>query len=90
MNPDQLEDLLLELNERGVAPVVVGTDKTGTPFLAYGWAPGGDGWDVGVVTDDPRSEWDYDDVGRCPECGAFGHRSTDVLKFPVTVLAQAS
>lgn len=88
-NQDELEDLLYSLNEDGVAPVVVGFDHHGTPFLAYGYSPTGDDWDVGVITDDPHSlEHDYNDVGRCSECGAFERRAPgDALTFPVTVLA---
>lgn len=92
MGQDELEDMLWGMNERGLTPVVVGVDKEGLPFLAYGWAPGGDGWDVGVVTDDTHSlEFDYTDgTTRCEECGAFGRRVMEVLHYPVTVLGESA
>jgi hypothetical protein len=86
-NTDDLSELLWEMNDKGDTPTLVGVDRSGTRFLAYGWAPGGDGWDTGVVTDDTHSgEWDYSDVDRCGDCGAFGRRSTLVLIFPVLVI----
>lgn len=85
---EQLHDLLMGLNDSGVNPVVVGFDASGLPFLAYGWAPGGDGWDAGFVNDDPHSaEFDYNDgTGRCQECGAFDRRNISKLLYPVRVI----
>jgi hypothetical protein len=84
---DALDDLLSTMNEVGDRPVTVGHDAGGVAFLAYGWAPGGDGWDCGVVEDDTHSsEFDYNDgTRRCDDCGAFDRRPLAVLAYPVTV-----
>lgn len=88
MDPDQLEDLLHEMNNEGLNPVAVGVDAYARPFLVYGWAPGGDGWEVGVVTDDTHSrDFRYRGIPQCSECSAHGRRTTEVLCFPVKVLA---
>lgn len=91
-DPEQLDDILSALNEAGDEPVVVGFDRHGQPFLAYGYAPGGDGWDAGFVNDDPHSgEFDYSDgTERCQECGAFERRPIDRLGYPVRVLGLPS
>lgn len=92
-----LDVLLARMNETGANPVVVGFSNTGIPFLAYGYAPGGDGWDTGVSLDDPHSgEFEYIDltftgegyrsVHRCEECGAFDRLPLLMLNFPVTVI----
>lgn len=88
---DALDDYLSDLNQAGVQPVAVGFDRHGYPFLAYGWAPGGDGWECGFVNDDPHSsEFDYNDgTERCQECGAFDRRPIERLSYPVTVIPQA-
>lgn len=85
---EQLHDVLMGLNDGGVNPVVVGFDVFGYPFLAYGWAPGGDGWDAGFVSDDMHSaEFDYSDgTERCQECGAFDRRNITKLSYPVRIL----
>lgn len=86
---EQLNDLLTAMNfEQGEEPVVVGFDAHGHPFLAYGWASGGDGWDCGFVNDDPHSaEFDYSDgTTRCEECGAFDRRGIAKLAYPVHVV----
>lgn len=86
---EQLDDLLSAMNfEQGDEPVVVGFDAHNHPFLAYGWAPGGDGWDCGFVNDDPHSaEFDYSDgTSRCEECGAFDRRGLSKLSFPVQII----
>ncbi|HEY2088549.1 MAG TPA: hypothetical protein VGH54_21340 [Mycobacterium sp.] len=89
---EALDDLLSSMNDAGIEPVVVGVDGRGYPFLAYGWAPGGDGWDCGVVADDTHSsEFDYSDgTTRCDECGAFDRRPLTVLPFPVTVFTAST
>lgn len=85
--PEDLNDHLLELNEQGTNPVVVGFDRHLHPFLAYGHAPGGDGWDVGILYDDPYSyEFDLADVTRCEECHSEGRRPVTDLQYPVMVL----
>jgi hypothetical protein len=87
---EQLHDLLMDLNENGTNPVVVGFDAKDEPFLAYGWAPGGDGWDAGFVVDDTHSdEIEYVDTGRCDECGAFDRRAIEKLNYPVRVIKLA-
>lgn len=85
---DDLSDYLSDMNQAGTEPVVVGFDRLGAPFLAYGWAPAGDGWDCGIVQDDPHSsEFDYSDgTERCQECGAFDRRGIEKLRYPVTVV----
>jgi hypothetical protein len=84
---DEFDRLLSELNEAGITPTVVGLDAHGSPFLAYGWAPGGDGWDTGVLVDDPYSyEFDYTDGHRCEECNSEGRRPLSALSYPVMVL----
>jgi hypothetical protein len=87
---DELNRLLAGLNyDEGITPVVVGFDSGGDPFLAYGWAPGGDGWDAGFVRDDPHSsEFDIRGVDRCQECGAFEREHISRLNYPVTVVAR--
>lgn len=82
-----LDEALQSMNEEGQTPVLVGIDRIGVRFLAYGWAPGGDGWAIGVTTDDTHSqEFTYADVGSCEECGAHGRREAEVLNFPVAVI----
>lgn len=89
---DGLNDLLSSLNEAGENPVVVGFDANGYPFLAYGWAPGGDGWACGFVTDDTHSlEFEFSDgTRRCEECGAFERRDIEKMPYPVTVVRQGA
>ena len=89
MAQDALDQTLMDLNERGETPVVVGLDRHGQPFLAYGWAPGGDGWAAGFVNDDPHSgEFEYSDgTERCQECGAFDRRGIEKLAYPVRLLS---
>lgn len=84
---EDLHQLLMALNESGTEPVVIGFDAHDLPFLAYGWAPGGDGWAAGFVNDDPQSrEFDYaDGTGRCDDCGAFERRPIERLDYPVRV-----
>jgi hypothetical protein len=88
-NAEQLDQILSDMNfERGLTPVVVGFDANGEAFLAYGWAPGGDGWDCGFVNDDTHSaEFDYSDgTRRCEECGAFDRRDITKLAYPIRVI----
>lgn len=89
---DELDVLLARLNENGITPVVLGFDAHGNPFLAYGWAPGGDGWDCGVTFDNPRdTEGDVWDKAtgkshpRCEECAAYQEFGLDTLSYPVEV-----
>lgn len=86
---ETLDAALQLLNENGMEPVLVGLDSDGTRFLAYGYAPGGDDWAVGVVTDDPYSrEFDYDgEPPRCSRCNSEGRRDTDIaIRFPVVCI----
>lgn len=89
---DDLDQYLSDLNDAGFTPVVIGFDRHGSPFLAYGWAPGGDGWDAGFVNDDPHSaEFDYSDgTERCQECGAFERRGIAKLAYPVRLITGRS
>lgn len=84
---DELDRSLQDLNQRGVTPALVGVDASGTRFLAYGWAPGGDGWVVNVCLDDPYSrEYDRTDGPRCEKCHSEGRLPVTLLTFPVVVL----
>lgn len=86
--PERLDEILTDLNEHGLNPVVVGFDANNSPFLAYGWAPGGDGWDCGFVVDDTHSaEFDYSDgTKRCEDCGAFERRNISKLSYPLCII----
>lgn len=82
-----LDAALCLLNENGNTPVLVGIDAEGNRFLAYGWAPGGDGWDIGICLDDPMSgEFSYKDIRECEECGAFERLPVSFLTFPVVCI----
>jgi hypothetical protein len=82
-----LEALLQGMNEAGQTPTLVGLDRNGERFLAYLYEVGGEETYPAVVTDDPRStSFDYSDVGRCADCGAFGRRELMVLAYPVLVI----
>ena len=85
---DTLDLLLQKMNwEEGVTPVVVGIDAQGMKFLAYGWAPGGDGWKINVTTDDTHSsEFSYTDIEQCEDCGAHDRLPVSFLHFPLVVI----
>jgi hypothetical protein len=87
-NEDELSEILASLNfDDGIEPVVIGFDSDGRPFLAYGWAPGGDGWDAGFVYDDTHSsEFSIEGVRRCEECGAFERQHISRLRYPVVLV----
>lgn len=85
--PEALADVLHALNENGEPPVLVGFDREGQRFLAYGYEVGGDEMHCAVITDDPRgATFDYFDVGRCEHCAAFERRDLAILNYPVVVL----
>ena len=91
---EALDVLLGRMNETGVEPVLIGLQADGAPFLAYGWAPGGDGWDCGVVYDNPRDTegdvWDKEtgkSHPRCEECAAYYQFDLETLHYPVRVFS---
>lgn len=87
---DILDELLQNLNTLGHSPVVVGMDGSGRRFLAYGWTPGGDGWQINILLDDPYSEeFDYKPPApqaRCEECHSEGRLPVSMLNFPVRII----
>lgn len=86
---EELDDCLQKMNfDHGDTPVLVGIDATPQRFLVYGWAPGGDGWEIGVTFDDPLdNEGSYGtEDAYCGECGSPARRTMDDLKFPVVVI----
>lgn len=86
-NADDLDARLWALNEAGTNPVIPFVDANGTASVAYGMAPSGDDWAVGLAA--PREP----DTGTEHCCRCSEHREVDCdagatwqPRYPLTAL----
>lgn len=87
VDAENLEGRLMALNEAGIHPVIPFVDADGFPSVAYGTAPGGDGWAVDLAA--PRDP----DTGARHCCACAEHAASDcdagttwTPRYPLTAL----